>query len=231
MPNTAVFVQRLRELGWIDGRTVAIEYRWSEGRSTRYAEIAAEFVRLKVDVIVTSGIVVAAVKQATANIPIIFVIAQDPVGGGLVQSLARPGGNITGLSVQSSELAGKRLELLREVLPDVRRLALMGNVGYSQTALEMGEVRAKARTLGLQVVPCEIRRPEDIDPAFSSLGTQATQFISLGMLSSAPIASKSSRSRSVRVCPLYSIRKTISKLGVLCPTDRTSQTCFAAVPN
>ena len=105
----AAFVQRLRELGWVEGRTVAIEYRWAEGRSERYAEIAAEFVRLKVDVIVThSAQPVLAANQATSVIPIVFGAAADPVGQGLVASLARPGGNVTGLSVQFTDLAGKR---------------------------------------------------------------------------------------------------------------------------
>ena len=118
-------MERLRELGWIEGRTIAIEYRWSEGRPERNAEIAAEFVRLKVDVIVTFGTAVPTVKQATAVIPIVFALAHDPVGGGLVASLARPGGNVTGLSIQATDLAGKRLELLREVVPRLRRLAIM----------------------------------------------------------------------------------------------------------
>jgi putative ABC transport system substrate-binding protein len=114
---TAAFVQRLRELGWIDSRTVAIDYRWAEGRSERYTLIAAEFARLKVDVIVTVGSAVAAAKQATSNIPIVFAVAQDPIGTGLVASLARPGGNVTGFSIQGADLAGKRLELLRELFP------------------------------------------------------------------------------------------------------------------
>ena len=146
-------MQRLRELGWIEGRTVAIEYRWAEGRSERFAEIAAEFVRLKVDVIVTAGTAaVIAAKQATSVIPIVFAAAGDPVGTGLVASLARPGGNVTGLSNQATDLAGKRLELLREVVPGLRRLAIMANVGNPGGVLEMGEVQAAARTLGLEVV-------------------------------------------------------------------------------
>src|ERR1700730_11212576 len=172
-PWTAAFVARLRELGWIEGRTIAIEYRWSEGRPEREAEIAAEFVRLKVDVIVTNGPAVAAIKRATTVIPIVFAIATDPVGGGLVASMARPGGNATGLSAQSTELAGKRLELLREVVPHLRRLAIMGNVGYSSSVVEMGEVQAAARTLGLEAAPLEIRRAEDIAPAFAALKAQA----------------------------------------------------------
>jgi putative ABC transport system substrate-binding protein len=172
-PWLAAFVQRLRELGWIEGRTIAIEIRWAEGRSERYTEIAAEFVRLKVDVIVTSGAAVLAAKEATSVIPIVFAAANDPVGGGLVASLARPGGNVTGLSIQGSDLAGKRLEFLREVVPGVRRLAVIGNVGYPSAVLEMDEVAAAARTLGLDIVRLEIRRAEDIVPAFEALKGRA----------------------------------------------------------
>ena len=115
---TAAFVQRLRELGWIEGRTVAIEYRWAEGRSERFAEFATEFVRLKVDVILTHNTPpVLAAKQATSVIPIVFATAADPVGTGVVAGLARPGGNVTGLSSQSPDTADKRIELLREVVP------------------------------------------------------------------------------------------------------------------
>ena len=170
---SAALVQRLRELGWIEGRTIAIEYRWAEGRDERFAEIAAEFVRLKVDVIVTVGAAVLAAKQATSVIPIVFAIAADPLGSGLVASLSRPGGNVTGLSVQTTDFVGKRLELLREVVPGLRRLAIMANVGYPSSMLEMGEVQAAARTLGLQVVPLEIRSAEDIAPAFEALKGRA----------------------------------------------------------
>jgi putative ABC transport system substrate-binding protein len=163
----ATFVQRLRELGWIEGRTVAIEYRWTEGRGERAAEIAAEFVRMKVDVIVTTGTTnVIVTKQATSAIPIVFAAAGDPVGTGLVASLARPGGNVTGLSLLATDLAGKRTELLREVVPGLRRLGIMGNVSNRVVVLEMGEVQAAARTLGLDVVTSEVRRAEDIATAF-----------------------------------------------------------------
>jgi putative ABC transport system substrate-binding protein len=166
----AGFVQRLRELGWIEGRNVAIEYRWAEGRDERFAEIAAEFIRLKVDIIVTSGnSAIAAAKQATSVIPIVFAIAGDPVGTGLVENLARPGGNITGLSGLGTDTAGKRIELLREALPDLRRLALLANIGNSFAALEMREVEAMARSLGLDPITLEIRRAEDIAPAIKSL--------------------------------------------------------------
>ena len=166
---TAAFVQRLRELGWIEGRTVAIEYRWAEGRSERFTEIAAEFARLKVDVILSVGSAAVVAKQATSTIPIVFALAADPVGSGLVASLARPGGNLTGLSILSSELAGKRIELLREVLPGLRRLAIIGNVGSVSSVLEIAEAQAAARKLGLDVDVLEIRRAEEIAPAFGTL--------------------------------------------------------------
>jgi putative ABC transport system substrate-binding protein len=172
-PWAAAFVARMRELGWVEGRTVAIEYRWSEGRPERYAEIAAEFVRLKVDVILTVGSAVPIVKQATTTIPIVFAVAIDPVGSGLVASLAKPGGNVTGLSIQANELAGKRLELLREVVPQLRRLAIMFNADNTQPVLEMGETQAEARRLGLDITPIAIRRADDIAPAFQDLRTKA----------------------------------------------------------
>src|SRR3984893_5744638 len=164
----SAFVQRLRELGWVEGRNVAIEYRWAEGRNERYTEIANEFVRLKVDVIVTAGASVVAAKQATSVIPIVFAVAADPLGAGLVARLARPGGNVTGLSLQFTDLAGKRLELLREVVPGLRRLEIMGNVASPSAALEMREAQTTARTLGLEVASSEIRRAEDIAPAFEA---------------------------------------------------------------
>jgi ABC-type uncharacterized transport system substrate-binding protein len=170
----AAFAQRLRELGWMDGRTIAIEYRWAEGRTERAAEIAAEFVRRKVDVIVTSGTgMVLAAKQATSVIPIVFAAAGDPVGTGLVTSLARPGGNATGLSSQTAETAGKRLELLREIVPGLGRLAILANVDNPVNVLDMREVQAAAHTLGLEVITLEIRRAEDIVPAFEALNGRA----------------------------------------------------------
>src|SRR5262245_19770937 len=149
------FVRRLGEHGWIEGRTIAFEYRWGEGRTERFAEIAAEFVRLKVDVIVTySTPAVAAVKQVTSVIPIVFAGTADPVGTGIV-GLARPGGNATGLSLQTTDIAGKRVELMREIVPALRRLAILANVGMPNTVLEMREIQAAAHGLGLEVVTLE----------------------------------------------------------------------------
>jgi putative ABC transport system substrate-binding protein len=167
-------VQRLRERGWIDGHNLTIEYRWAEGRNERYPEIAAELVRLKVDVIVTSGTPsTLAAKQATSVIPIIFAVAGDPVATGLVASLAQPGGNVTGLSSQVSDTASKRLELLREVVPDLRRLAIIDNVGSPLMLLERDEVQAAACRFGLEVATSEIRRADDIAPAFDALKGRA----------------------------------------------------------
>jgi putative tryptophan/tyrosine transport system substrate-binding protein len=168
--RVAAFVQRMRELAWIDGRNLAIEYRWAEGRNERYTEAAAELVRLKVDVIVTVATpATLAAKQATTVIPIVFGAASDPVGTGLVASLARPGGNVTGLANQISDTGGKKLEFLREVVPGLRRLAILANVGNPASVLDMGEAQAAARKLGLEVTTSEIRRAEDIAPAFDAL--------------------------------------------------------------
>jgi putative ABC transport system substrate-binding protein len=171
--RTAAFVQRLRELGWIEGRTIAIEYRWAEGRDGRVAEIAAELVRLKVAVIVTVGSAVPAAKQATSTIPIVFGISGDPVGMGLVASLAQPGGNVTGLSSQTTDLAGKRVELLREVAPGLRRLAIIANLGYPASVLDMREAEAASRMLGLEAVASGIQRAEDIAPGLEAIKGRA----------------------------------------------------------
>jgi putative ABC transport system substrate-binding protein len=166
---TTAFVQRLHELGWIEGHTVAIEYRWNEGQPERIAEIAAEFIRLKVDVIVTNAIAAPPLKEATTVIPIVFAISPDPVRAGLVASLARPGGNVTGQSIQSIDLVGKRLALLRQIVPHLGRLAIMFDASFSETVAEADVVKATAHTLGLEVAPLEIRRSEDVAPAFEAL--------------------------------------------------------------
>jgi putative ABC transport system substrate-binding protein len=158
----AIVVQRLRELGWIDGYTIAIQFRWAEGRTEQLAEIAAEFVRLKVDVIVTTGTpATLAAKQATSVIPIVFAATGDPVGTGLVASLARPVGNVTGLSLQQVETVGKRFELLREVIPSLGRLALLANVDNPVSVLDIGE----------KTSPPPLRRSMAARRHFMSFGT------------------------------------------------------------
>jgi putative ABC transport system substrate-binding protein len=170
----AVFVERLRALGWSDGRTVAIESRWAEGRAERFAEIAAEFVRLNVSVIVTGGTEsVEAAQRATSVIPIVFWSAGDPVGTGLATSLARPGGNVTGLSMQGRETAGRRLELFRQIVPGLRRLAILTNVGNAGSVLDMQAVETNARSLGIDPIRLQIRRAEDIAPAFDGIKGRA----------------------------------------------------------
>jgi putative tryptophan/tyrosine transport system substrate-binding protein len=167
---TAAFVQRLSELGWDDGCTVAIQYHWAEGRKDRMAEIAGEFVRSKVDVIFVYGTQASlAAKQATASIPIVFTLPGDPIKTGLVASLARPSGNVTGVSSQTTDLSGKRLELLREIVPGLRRLAIVANDDNPASIEEMHQVQKIARADGLDVLTYEIRRTEDIEPVFASL--------------------------------------------------------------
>jgi len=171
---TSAFLDRLRELGWTDGRNIAIEYRWAEGRNERFAEIADELVRLKVDVIVTHNTPgPLAAKKATSVIPIVFATAGDPVGTGIVASLARPGGNVTGLSAQAPDAVERRLELLREVVPGLRRLAVLSDVDNPLTVLETSEVQKASRTLAIEVAAFGIRRDEDIAAAFEAFWDRA----------------------------------------------------------
>jgi putative ABC transport system substrate-binding protein len=164
------FAKRLGELGWVDGRNLAIEYHWADGVVLRAGEIAAEYVQKKVDVIVVSGDAqVLAAKRATAAIPIVIAAAADPVGNGLVESLARPGGNVTGLSRQLTDSTGKRLEVLREFLPGLRRVAILFNAANPLTAPELNAAQAAGASLGLDTVKCEIRRAEDVAPAIEAL--------------------------------------------------------------
>jgi putative tryptophan/tyrosine transport system substrate-binding protein len=170
----AAFLQRLHELGWIEGRNLAIEYRWAEGSTDRAAAFAAEFVQRKVDVIVTyANPMVLAAKRATSLVPIIFAIAADPLGTGLVASLAQPGGNVTGLSVENTDLASKRLELLRELVPSLRRLAIMANPENPASMSELRGVQAAAQVLSIKVATFEIRRADEIASAFKEISGRA----------------------------------------------------------
>jgi len=168
--NVTAFQNRLRELDWIDGRNVSIEYRWAQGRDDRYAEFASEFVQRKVDIIVTAGTTaVIALKKATSAIPIVFAAAGDPVRTGLVSSLSRPGGNVTGLSNMSTDLGGRRLSLLREIQPNVKRVAVLGNVDSPLIALEMEGVKEDGARLGLETFKLHVTKAEEIVPAIQSL--------------------------------------------------------------
>jgi putative ABC transport system substrate-binding protein len=214
-PRVGAFVQRLRELGWIEGLNVAIEYRWAEGRVEHLAEFAAEFVRLKVDVILTSGTppVIAATK-ATSVIPIVFAAVGDPVGVGLVASLARPGGNVTGSSLQAIDLAGKRLELLREVVPAY--LAIIANRDAASAIVEMREVQATARTLGLEVITSEIRHPEDIEPAIEALkGRAEGLYVCLDPLVTTNRKRITTLASGVRLPTMFNIREFVEAGGLM----------------
>ena len=173
-PWIAAFVGRLGELGWTEGKNVVIEYRWAEARNERYSEIAAELTSRNVDVIVTcASAPVLAAKRTTATIPIVFAAQMDPVGAGVVTSLARPGGNITGMSIQQTDTAGKRIELLREVAPKLARLAVMANAGAPGAMLEMREVVTTARNLKLEAIPIEVRQADEIFSSIESLKNRA----------------------------------------------------------
>ena len=173
-PWVAAFVKRLGELGWTEGRNVAIEYHWAEARTERYSEIATELANRKVDVIVTwASAPVLAAKRATTTIPIVFAAQMDPVGAGVVASLARPGGNVTGMSIQQTDTAGKRIELLREALPRLARLAVMANSSAPGAMIEMHEVATTARTLGLEVIPIEVSQAGEVFSSIESIRDRA----------------------------------------------------------
>jgi putative ABC transport system substrate-binding protein len=213
---TRAFVQRLRELGWVDGHTVAIEFRWSQGRMEKAVEIAAEFVRLKVDLIVASGSNVIAAQKATSVIPIVFAAASDPIGSGYIASLARPGGNLTGLSLQQGDLAAKRLELLLEVAPALRRFAMIASLASHAVALEADEVQAAARMRGLEVEVVDIRRPEDIAPALLAIKDRAEAlYVCAGLLLTTNRVSIAIMASSARLPAIYGIREYVEAGGLM----------------
>ena len=163
-----VFRQGLRELGWVEGQNIAIEERWAEGRPERFPALAAELVRLSVDVLVGGGNQANhALRHATSTIPIVMAVSSDPVGVGLVASLARPGGNITGLSIQAAEVGGKRLELLKEAVPRASRVAVLWNASDSSKASELHDTQVAAQALGMTLYSAEVRGPDDFDSAFA----------------------------------------------------------------
>ena len=215
---TSAFLQRLRELGWTEGRELRIEYRWAEGRPQRFAEIAAEFVRLKVDLILTHNTPpTLAAKQATSVIPIVFATAGDPVGTGIVASLARPGGNITGLSGQAADTAGKRVELLRELIPDLRHLAILADVDSPFTTRDVDETQGAARTLGLEAIAFEIRRREDIAAAFKALqGRAQALYVSTGPLAFVNRTRINTFALAARLPTMHGVREPVEVGGLIC---------------
>jgi putative ABC transport system substrate-binding protein len=212
----AAFEQRLSELGWIKGRTVNIEYRWAEGRNDLFVQFAAEFVRLKVDVIVTAASGVPAVKQVTSVIPVVFAIAGDPLGTGLVASLARPGANVTGLSNQTSETAGKRVGLLREIVPNLSGLAILANVGYAGALTEVREVQGAAHTLGLEVAVLGVRQADEILPSLDALsGRTGALYVATDPLINANRARINGWARAARLSTMSGYREFTEAGGLI----------------
>jgi putative ABC transport system substrate-binding protein len=214
---TAAFVDRLGQLGWVDGRTVAIEYRWAEGKNENFVQIANEFVQLKTDIIVTSGAAGLAVKQATSVIPVVLALANDPVGGGLVANLSRPGGNITGLSLLTPEVAGKRIEIFRELLPGFRRIAVLADIGYPASKLEMDEVHSVGGRFGFETVPLEIRKIADIVPAVESQrGVVDALYVCTGPLINTARDSINDAAKAARLPTMHSEKAYIESGGLIC---------------
>ena len=165
--------RRLGELGWVEGHTVTIERRWSENRSERIVAIATDYVKRTFDIIVTYGAAAAITKNITASIPIVFAVAADPVGTGLVRSLSHPGGNVTGLSLQQAESAGKRIGLLRDIVPNLHHLAILFDASYRGSLKELDNVQISARDLGLEVAPHGVQRADEIEPVLVDLKGKA----------------------------------------------------------
>ena len=214
---TAAFVRRLHELGWIEGSTVAIEYRWVEGHAERLSAFADELVRLKVSVIVTgSTLPTIAAKRATLVIPIVFVASGDPVGSGLVASLARPGGNVTGLSIQSVDTVSKQVELLRDVVPNLHRLAVLANESNPMNRRQAEEVQAAAHAPGFEVAPLDVRRADDIAPAFAALDSHADAlYVTADPLLTSNANAISALALKARLPDMYSFREEVVAGGLL----------------
>ena len=211
----AAFEQRLGELGWINGRTITIEYRWTEGRNEQAPAIAQAFVKREVDIIVAGGNAVAAAKQATSSIPIVFPVAVDPLGSGFVASLSRPGGNATGLSIQGTDVAGKRLQMLHEIVPALRRLAIMANVAYPAAGKELRECQTAARALGLDVTLMELRGPEDIATTFNSLAGAEALYVASDALTNTHYARIAALALNVRIATMFGTTDSIRSGGLM----------------
>lgn len=212
-PQVASFTQRLRELGWVDGESVSIAYRWAEGQIDRYAVLAAELVELRPEVIVTVGSGIPALKRATSTIPIVFAAAVDPLGSGFVNSLARPGGNVTGLSLQSTDMASKRIALLRQIMPDLNNLAIIADSQYPAAVREAADVAAAAQQLRLSSIPLKIQNASDLAPAIGDLNGKARAlYVCTDALMIANVGSINALAQRASVATVWSARE-FSKAG------------------
>jgi len=217
--NIEAFRQGMRELGYVEGKTFVLELRYGEARAERIAEFARELVGLKVDVIVAStDVVIAAVKRETQTIPIVMAISSDPVGTGFVVSLARPGGNVTGNSTISPELSGKRLELLREIVPRLSRLAFLWNPDLRGALLDYNQTEGAARSLGLQLQSAEVVRAEDFDRAFSAITKERAQALIVPGVNPVAFANRdriASFAQSNRLPSMYGQREFVDAGGLI----------------
>jgi putative ABC transport system substrate-binding protein len=216
--RVAAFVRRLGELGWAEGRNITIDLRWAEGRIERSHDTVAEFVQRKVDVIVLNGDAqVLDAKRQTTTIPIVISASADPVANGAVASLARPGGNITGLSLGMTETAGKRLEILRELVPSMRRVAIFGNLGNPTVALEHDAVQAAARTLGVEALRTDIKAAGDIGPAFDGLkGRADALYVCIDPLVGTNGQQVNDRALDAKLPVMHSFRELVEAGGLCC---------------
>ena len=214
---TALFVKRLGELGWIEGRSVTIEYRWSEGHFERAPSLVGELLRQQADVVVTHATPnVLAAMQATSDIPIVFAVAGDPVGNHLVASLSRPGGNVTGLSIQSPDLAGKRVELMREMVPDLASVGLLIDAANISTSLELHQLEIACRTLGLQLDTIKIQKAEDLVAAIDTLrGRTQFLYVPLDPLFNLHLERLNAAAIAARLPTIYSTRDGIGTGGLV----------------
>jgi len=216
-PRAGAFQQELQRLGWIDDRNITVEYRWGEDRFEQYATIVAEFVHLDVDVIVTVGTPAALrAKETTSVIPIVFVGSRDPVRTGLVASLERPGGNITGISNQNPNIASRRIKLLQDIVPDLSRLAILANADDVSGALEVHDATQAAGALGIDVIASEIRLAEDIAPALTNLhGPALALYVVADALTNTHASEVSALALSARLPTIYAFRQLLESGGLL----------------
>jgi putative ABC transport system substrate-binding protein len=228
------FRQGMRELGYIEGKTVVLEIRYGEARFERLPELARELVGLKVDVIVTgTDVAIAAVKRETQTIPIVMGNSTDPVGTGFVASLARPGGNVTGVSSISPELSGKRLELLREVVHGLSRVAFLWNPDIRGAVLDYNETEGAARSLGMQVQSVEVVRAEDLDRAFSAITKDRAQALIMPAANPVGFANRgqiASFAQKNRLPSMYAQSEYVDAGGLMSYGPNTLPTCGAALP-